>query len=83
MKRITISLPDDLAARIEREATRRQTSVSELIRTAVIDHLGLNRPREIPFAGIGNSGHGHLASQMEELLAETWANDIEADAFNR
>jgi predicted transcriptional regulator len=83
MKRTTISLSDDLAARVQREATSRQTSVSEVIRTALVDHLGLNRPRVIPFAGIADSGHGQLASQMEELLAETWANDIEADAFNR
>jgi metal-responsive CopG/Arc/MetJ family transcriptional regulator len=83
MKRTTISLPDDLAARIEREAARRQTSVSEVFRTAVVEHLGLNRPRVLPFIGLGHSGHSNTASQMEELLAETWANDIEADAFNR
>ena len=72
MKRITISLPDDLAARIEREATRRRTSVSDVLRTAAVDQLGLNKPRELPFANLGYSQHTNTAADMEELLAREW-----------
>ena len=83
MKRTTISLPEDLAQALEREASRRRTSVSEVVRGALVEQLGLNRPRQIPFAGIANSGHGNLASDMEQILAEEWAGAIQADAFNR
>ena len=83
MKRTTISLSDELAATVEREARRRRTSISEVVRCAIVEQLGLNRPREIPFAGIAHSGHGNLASDMEEILANEWADAIRVDAFNR
>ena len=41
MRRTTISLPDPLAARLESEANRRRTSVSEVVRDALSDYLGL------------------------------------------
>jgi len=77
MKRLTISVPDELAARLEREATRRRTSVSEVLRTAAVDHLGLNRPRELPFASLGRSGHSNVAEDMEELIAREWPAHLE------
>jgi metal-responsive CopG/Arc/MetJ family transcriptional regulator len=83
MKRTTISLPDELAEALDREASRRRTSISEVVRCAIVEQLGLNRPRQIPFAGIAHSGHGNLAANMEEILAEEWAEAIQADAFNR
>jgi Arc/MetJ-type ribon-helix-helix transcriptional regulator len=83
MKRTTISLPDELARALEREASRRRTSISEVVRCALVEQLGLDRPRPIPFAGIANSGQGNLAARMEEILAEEWEDDIRTDAFNR
>ena len=83
MKRTTISLPYELAEALDREASRRRTSISEVVRCAIVEQLGLNRPRQIPFAGIGSSGHGNLAANMEEIPAEEWADAIWADAFNR
>jgi predicted transcriptional regulator len=40
MKRTTISLPDDLAAALGREAARRRTSVSQVAREAIEARLG-------------------------------------------
>lgn len=74
MKRTTISLPDDLAQSLQREARRRDISTSELTRQALQAHLGLTpgRPRTLPFAAIGRSGHTSTARDMEKLLEEEW-----------
>jgi metal-responsive CopG/Arc/MetJ family transcriptional regulator len=81
MKRTTVSLPDDLAAALEREARRRNSSASEITREALATHLGLreDQPRDVPFAAVGRSGHRTTARDMEELLAREW----DADARRR
>jgi len=86
MKRTTISLPDDLAAALEREARRRRIPVSQVAREAIEARLGLSdeSPREIPFIGIAESRDSEwTAETSEEYLARFWADDIERDAFNR
>jgi hypothetical protein len=40
MTRTTVSLPDDLATLLAREARRRETSVSDIVRRAVETFLG-------------------------------------------
>ena len=77
MKRTTISLPDDLARALAREARRRNRSASEITRDALAKHLGLtaDEPREIAFAALGHSGHRNTARDMEELLAREWDDD--------
>jgi hypothetical protein len=77
MKRTTISLPDELAVVLEREARRRAISVSEVARQALIAYLGItpSRPRHLPFASLGNSGHAHTARDYEEILADEWDRD--------
>jgi hypothetical protein len=79
MKRTTITLPDDLAVVLEREARRRQTSVSEVARQALIAHLGLaDAPkRRLPFVGLGASGHTDTTERLDEILAEEWPAAIE------
>ena len=74
MKRTTVSLPDDLAQALVREAQRRHASASEVTREALQEHLGLatGRPRELGFAAIGRSGHNSTARDMEELLEQEW-----------
>jgi predicted transcriptional regulator len=74
MKRTTISLPDDLASALAREAQRRNRSASEITRDALARHLGLvaDKPRELQFAALGRSGHNSTAREMEELLAREW-----------
>jgi Arc/MetJ-type ribon-helix-helix transcriptional regulator len=77
MKRTTISLPDDLAQALEREARRRSISVSEVTRDALTKQLGLTpgEPRDLPFAALGRSGHKSTARDMEELLEREWDDD--------
>jgi len=77
MKRITIAVPDDLARAVTREAKRRDTSTSEVIRVALVAHLGLGfRRRELPFANLGSSGDPDIAQRMEEILHEEWEGDL-------
>jgi Arc/MetJ-type ribon-helix-helix transcriptional regulator len=75
VRRATISLPDELARDVAREAQRRRTSVSALARDALRAHLGLEptrEPKALPFAGIGRSGQRHTARDAEEILAREW-----------
>jgi hypothetical protein len=77
MKRTTVSLPDDLAATLAREAHRRNVSASEIARDALAQHLGFagDRQRDVPFAALGRSGHRSTARDMEELIAREWEAD--------
>ena len=78
MKRTTISLPDDLAKITGREAERRGISVSELAREALTEHLGLTgKRRKVPFANLGDSGHGTVARDHEEILARELTRDFD------
>ena len=74
MKRTTISLSDDLAQALNREAQRRHASASELTRVALAQYLGLveGEPRELPFAELGRSGRRSTARDMEQLLEQEW-----------
>jgi Arc/MetJ-type ribon-helix-helix transcriptional regulator len=74
MKRTTVSLPDDLASAVRREAGRRNVSVSEITRTALSEHLGLagDDVRPIPFAALGDSGTRTTARDAEKILQREW-----------
>lgn len=74
MKRTTISLPDDLAAAVEREARRRRLSVSQVAREALEQRVGRSATirRELAIAALGRSGHRSTARDAEELLAAEW-----------
>jgi predicted transcriptional regulator len=75
MKRTTISLPEEIAGALEREARRRAVSASAIARDALAGYLGLGDAddhRRLPFAGVGRSGHRTTARDMEELLAAEW-----------
>lgn len=83
MKRTTISLPDDLAVALEREAGRRRVSVSQVAREALEARLGWSAsgPRDLPFAAIGASTDGRsIAADDEAYQRATWHEDIEIDA---
>jgi metal-responsive CopG/Arc/MetJ family transcriptional regulator len=77
MKRTTISLPDDLAQAVDREARRRRVSVSEITREALQARLRLEpgQTRELPFAALGRSGHATTARDIEKLLEQEWNDD--------
>lgn len=78
MKRTTVSLPDDLAAALAREARRRNTSASEITRDALAGHLALggDRPRDLPFAAIGQSGKHTTGREMEDLIDREWDDQV-------
>lgn len=71
MKRITMSLPDDLAARVEHEARRRNQSVSELIRESLARDVGGDRERKIAWAGMIDDASLPTAERFEDALAES------------
>lgn len=77
MKRTTISLPDDLAAALEREAARRRVPVSRIAREAIEARLGwtADGPRDLPFIGLGRSGYTNTSEDIEELLKVEWTPD--------
>jgi hypothetical protein len=78
MRRTTISLPDELADALEREARRRSLPASEIAREALSRYLGIGRAdeqRDLPFAAIGRSGEKTTARDMEELLEREWDTD--------
>lgn len=81
MTRTTITLPDDLNALLKDEARRLGTSVSEVVRNLVTRALvgSEEKPREIPWAGIVDDPDMPAARDMEEYLAETWADAIHRD----
>jgi len=78
MRRTTISLPDELADALAREARRRSLPASAIARDALTEYLGVGGPgdqRELPFAALGRSGHSNTSSDMETLLEQEWPTD--------
>ncbi|HZI91396.1 MAG TPA: CopG family transcriptional regulator [Thermoleophilaceae bacterium] len=74
MKRTSLSLDDDTALALEREARRRGTSVSQVARDALAEQFGLTGggPRKLPLAALGRSGRRHTARDLEDELAAEW-----------
>jgi len=81
MKRATITLPDDLAELVDREALRRQTSFSEVVRQFIVQGLSNSneKPRAIPWAGLFHDPDMVPAERMDDELAEHWADDLDRD----
>jgi metal-responsive CopG/Arc/MetJ family transcriptional regulator len=75
MTRTTVTLPTELATLLAREARRRETSVSELVRRAVAAFLGASDDRhQVPFAALGRSGRRHTARDAEKILTAEWGH---------
>ena len=73
MTRTTISLPDEVALVLGREARRRDTSVSEIVRQALTAHFGLTgAERSLGFVAIGRSGRRRTGRNTETILAREW-----------
>jgi hypothetical protein len=81
MKRTTITLPDDLAELVDREALRRQTSFSGVVRQFILQGLSGagEKPREISWAGLFHDPGMAPAEGLEEKLAADWADDLDRD----
>lgn len=74
MNRTSMSLPDDLAFALKREARRRHTSVSAVVREVLAERfdVGGAGPREVPFAALGRSGDGRGAREADEVLEDVF-----------
>ena len=86
MKRITVSLPTQLANLLDIERRHRDTSASAIVREALEAHLHVSRgkAKRLSFIGIGASGGGEdVASHIDEILKKEWAEWIFADAMGR
>jgi Arc/MetJ-type ribon-helix-helix transcriptional regulator len=81
MKRTTVSLPDDLAWLLEREAKRHDTSASEIVRQALTHHFGIKPEgtRRLPFANLGHYEGPRRAADMEQILRDEWRTDRTRD----
>lgn len=77
MKRTTISLPEELADALEREARRRRVPVSKVAREAIEERLGRGAEgvRKLPFVALGRSGHSSTARDIDEILESEWTVD--------
>jgi predicted DNA-binding protein len=72
MKRTTIKLPDELDLRLRHEASRRGTTISELTREAITEHLG-GAKRHLLAGAAGHSGRHDVSERIEEILREELA----------
>ncbi len=73
MHRITISLPDELASVVADQAERDGTSVSEVVRRAVVlAYASDDQTPALPFAALGRSGQTTTARDAEAILAREW-----------
>lgn len=81
MTRTTISLPDDLAELLLREARRRRVSVSQVVRSLVAEALvgTPEKPRQIPWAGLFSDPRMVAGEDVERALEGDWADDIHRD----
>lgn len=70
MHRITISLPEALAALVADEADRQGTSVSDLVRRTLLEAFA--GESELPFVALGRSGRRTTARDAEAILAREW-----------
>ena len=81
MKRTTITLPNDLADLVDSVARRRQTSVSEVIWTFIVEGFAgtAAKPREIPFARLFQDPGMAAGEAIDAVLMLHWVDDIDRD----
>jgi hypothetical protein len=70
VKRITVSVPDDLALRLRHEARRRRVSVAEVVREAVEQHLPAAEGQPLSFFAIGEGGPPDASERVDEFVDE-------------
>jgi len=74
MKRTTVTLTDELVETLEREAYRRRTSVSQVVRDA-LQRSFASSSAQLPWQGLVNDGR-HPARNMDSELAGSWGHKI-------
>ncbi|MGH2558628.1 MAG: ribbon-helix-helix protein, CopG family [Thermomicrobiales bacterium] len=72
MKRITFSMPGDLAALLEHERRRRDVPASVIVREALTAMLLPETDQDLWFVGIGRSEHTDTARRWDDILDEEW-----------
>lgn len=82
MKRLTITVSDDLATAIDRERRRQDTSAAAVVRTALETHLVVKRQNAIVgIFDLGETGSGEsIGERAEEILDADWADWIWNDS---
>ena len=74
-QRITVTLPDAIAAELVRESTDRQTTVSALVREAVTEYFADREAGGLPeFVGMGEHPDPDLSERVEEIMREDFAS---------
>jgi predicted DNA-binding protein len=68
VRRTTVKLPDDLDARLRYEAQRRGSTIAEITRTALEEHLGTSKRRRLGAAAAGRSGRSDISERIEEII---------------
>lgn len=76
MRRITVTLPEELEELVRYEADRRGVSISEVIRESVASALLGAGTRDIPWAGIFNDPDMPSGSRLEQALG-SWPHDLD------
>lgn len=71
MPRTTVMLPDDVLARLRREARQRGTSVAEVVRDAVEVHLPTPvAGAPLAFFAVGEGGPADASERVDEYVAD-------------
>ena len=68
MRRTTVKLPDELDARLRHEARRRGVTIADVTRTALEEHLGVERRRHLGAKAAGRSGRSDISERIEEII---------------
>lgn len=73
MQRTTVKIPDELDARLRHTAARRGTTISEVVRAALEEHL--RKPaRRLAGGRTFDSGRSDISERIEEILRDEWAD---------
>jgi plasmid stability protein len=76
---VSVNLPDDLAARLVAEASRRGRDIDDVAAELLEQQLpGVpesSGPRRLSFAAIGESRSSQGAAEADEMLAEGFGRD--------
>jgi predicted transcriptional regulator len=70
MRRTTVTLSDDLDAKLRREATRRGSTIADVKREAIEAHVGGSARRDLIAAKAGRSGRRDTARHIEEIIRQ-------------
>ncbi len=81
MIRLTITLPEDTAELLRREAVRRKSSVSCLAREAIEERFPVPRgeKRVLPFRYLVEGNGEPLSEMVDDILKAQWAAHIDSE----